>query len=162
MSSSTNIQEKKDQSDEAIPKETLDAMKEELYYIVEKYSSKKNIEGSTYQMFLCNNHPIEFDLKKMDKLNNFLRLVEYNWDRFAVLLGNLSYASLTVSKTSDRIIGPIDFSRTFASNGYHKERKFTCIVNSKNFFTPENILFAAIIFDIQTVANNFFREYAIL
>lgn len=145
------------QSEQAIDVETLEKMKLALNYLIPRHSSAKNISGLTYELFLHDETRIEYNLTDVEKLNKFLHLVYHYREGFPKLIQNLAFESMTTTKISNRMIGPINHeqNRTYIN---HKEKKISCIVHSKNLFIEENLLFAKILLGIYSLANRFLEE----
>lgn len=145
------------QSDQAIDTQTLEKMKLTLNYLIPRHSSAKNISGSTYELFLHDETRIEYNLTDVEELNKFLNFVYHYWERFPKLIQNLAFESITTTKISNRMIGPINHEQSRVDVN-HKEKKISCLVHSKNLFIEENLLLAKVLLGIYSLANRFLEK----
>ncbi len=139
--------------------ETIDRMKEDLYYLIRRYCKSYRISNFQQELFLHDSTRIEYTTLSMAELDRFVSLVHKYWDYFANLSSNLScYDEMTSIELSDRVVGVLDVGKTIRVRGNHSSQNVVCSINIKNIYSPENVMLAVILLGINILAAKFLRE----
>ena len=137
-----------------ISKDGLDAIRKETWSLILRFHTVKKISGRTCKLYLDKSTPIEFTKFEPIEIERFLFLVKEFFQAVTPLIQNLSYESDTQRVERDNVTGSIDFEKTriLRQTG---SLKLVCIEHSKNLFTHENVLLAAVILGIEEMARVF-------
>ena len=151
-------QEASDQKKQHISKERLEDMKQETYILIRRFCKP---EGSHrhYGLYLHDKTYVEFTKSDSDEIEKFCGLVEKIAKVINVLIPKLSYESDTQYPVTEYVTGSIDFEKTRILRQI-ENKKLVCIQYSKNLFTYENVLLAAVILGINTMAMQYLQKKA--
>lgn len=134
-------------------------MKEDLYYLIRRYCKSYEIGNFKEELFLHDSTQIQYSHLPMAELDRFISLVEKYWDYLANIATNFSsYEETTSLELSDRITGMLDLTKTIRLRANHFSQNVICAVNMKNIYSPENVMFAAVLLGINILAAKFLVE----
>jgi hypothetical protein len=108
----------------------------------------------SYELLLHDQTPIKFTEFKPVEVDRFCGLVREFATVLHKLIRNLSYESESLYTETDHVAGSIDFEKTRMLRQTDTS-SVVCIQYSKNVFTHENVLLAALILGINTMATKF-------
>lgn len=142
-----------------LDQKTIDKMKEDLYYLIRRYCKSYEIGKFKEELFLHDSTRIQYTTLPMAELDKFISLVDKYWIYFANLASNLScYEQTTSVELSDRIMGVLDLGKTIRLRGNSSSQNVICSINIKNIYSPENVMFVAILLGINILATKFLKE----
>jgi len=142
---------------ELISKDGLNAIREKTWSLILRFHTVEKISGRTCKLYLDKSTPIEFTKFEPVDIEIFLFLMKKFFRAATPLIQNLSYESDTQRVERDNVTGSIDFGKTriLRQTG---SLKLVCIEHSKNLFTHENVLLAAVILGIEGMAGKYLKD----
>ena len=148
-----------DQTLSTLNNEIIKEMKLDLYNLIRRYCNKYKITDFKYELFLHDSTKIEYMQSNIIEIERFSSIVNNYWSLFPHLMSNLSFDEEKKSiEFHDRIQGTINFEKTIRARANQQISSVViCNNNSKNMFTPENILLASTILGINILANKFLK-----
>ena len=142
-----------------ISKESLEEMKKETFELIHQFCNKEKLSDNKYELYLHNSTYIKFTKFGSTEIERFVWLVKRYANVINTLIQKMSYESEIQYAERENITGSIDFEKTriLRQTG---SPKLVCIEYSKNLFTYENVLLAAVLLGINAMATKFLEKRA--
>ena len=137
-----------------ISKEGLGDMKKETLRLIRQFCTVRKLSRWKYELYLHDSTRIEFTKFPPVEAERFCELVKEFAKVLDKLVVNLSYESETRYVEKEYVTGSIDFEKTRVLRQTDGS-KLVCVEYSKNLFTHENVLLAAVILGVNTMATKF-------
>lgn len=137
-----------------ISKESLEEIKKETWSLIRQFCTPTNLGDWNWELRLHDSTRIKFTEFQPVQVDIFCGLVREFAEVLYKLIRNMSYESEPRYAETEYVTGSIDFEKTRVLRQAGGS-KLVCIEYSKNMFTPENVLLAALILGINTMATRF-------
>ena len=151
---SQHAKEQRISEGEHISEESLEDMKQETWRLIRQFCTPTNLGEWNWELRLHDSTRIKFTEFQPVEVDVFCGLVREFAEVLYKLIRNLSSESELRYAETEYVTGSIDFEKTRVLRQAGGS-ELVCIEYSKNMFTPENVLLAALILGINTMARTF-------